>query len=393
MKVGVWAPELGAEVGGGYTYQRDIVDAVAALGPNPRHQFAVIGLSAEAPPGVDAQTYISVAPRRNLRFRDRLGRRLRAMFEDREAAFLRSADVLFAENALDLVWCVTAGAPTRALPYVTTVLDLQHRRQPIFPEVFADGEWDRRERLFYRELRGAAAVIVGNASGQAEVETFYGVLADSIRWLPHPTPAFALGDLSAQTDVLARFRLDPGYVFYPAQFWAHKNHAGLLQGIAILRDEHGITLNVVFVGSDKGSQAHVETVARTLGLEDQVQFLGFVSRDDLATLYRNAFALTYVSFFGPENLPPLEAFAFGCPVVASDVPGAREQLGDAALLAPPSDASALADALRALHVDAELRRNLISKGRERALQQTPTTYVAGMLSVLDELEPMIRTWR
>jgi glycosyltransferase involved in cell wall biosynthesis len=42
--------------------------------------------------------------------------------------------------------------------------------------------------------------------------------------------------------------------------------------------------------------------------------------------------LRYPSFFGAENLPPLEAFALGCPVIAADMPGAREQLGDAAIL-------------------------------------------------------------
>ena len=47
-----------------------------------------------------------------------------------------------------------------------------------------------------------------------------------------------------------------------------------------------------------------------------------------------------MSLFGPENLPPLEAMALGCPVVAADVPGAREQLGDAALRVPPIDAAA-----------------------------------------------------
>jgi glycosyltransferase involved in cell wall biosynthesis len=399
VRVGIYAPDLRPEDGGGYTYQRDIVDALAAIRPETTHKFVVIGRAYDAPSGWDASNYLSLdldAARRaegDKRVVRRLRRKLKAATGRTPTASRWPSDELFDQQALDLVWCVSAGAPTRELPYVTTVLDLQHRRQPMFPEVSAHGEWDERERFFSRELRAATMVIVGNATGQAEVEAFYGVLPERIRQLPHPTPAFALDDQLTDTDVVTRHRLDRGYVLYPAQFWAHKNHVGLLKAMAILRDKHGVALDAVFVGADKGNQAHVESVARSLNLQDQVKILGFVRRDDLVTLYRKAFALAYVTYFGPENLPPLEAFALGCPVVASDVPGAREQLGDAALFSPPSDADALAAALFALNADAELRQGFIARGLERARAQTPSTYATGLLGVLDELEPMVRTWR
>jgi glycosyltransferase involved in cell wall biosynthesis len=87
---------------------------------------------------------------------------------------------------------------------------------------------------------------------------------------------------------------------------------------------------VVFCGSDKGNESYIKQMAAELDLADQVKFLGFVPQEDLCSLYRNAFALTYVTFNGPNGLPPLEAFALGCPVVASKILG--EQLGDGALL-------------------------------------------------------------
>jgi glycosyltransferase involved in cell wall biosynthesis len=148
---------------------------------------------------------------------------------------------------------------------------------------------------------------------------------------------------------------------------------------------------LALVGSDKGYLDHVRGIARDLGLLERVRFLGFVETAELATLYRGAHALVFLSFFGPENLPPLEAFALGCPVVQADVPGAREQLGEAALFVSPADASAAADAVRQFE-DPELRARLIEAGRERGSAFSADAYVRGVLDFLDEFEPVRSCW-
>ena len=122
-----------------------------------------------------------------------------------------------------------------------------------------------------------------------------------------------------------------------------------------------------------------------------VSFLGFVPLEDLVALYRGAFALSYVTFFGPENLPTLEAFALGCPVIASDVSGAREQLGDAALFVDPRNPSEIAAAIKSLQDD-DLRRSLIDKGRARAERWTAKDFVRGVFNAFDEFEPVRRCW-
>jgi glycosyltransferase involved in cell wall biosynthesis len=147
------------------------------------------------------------------------------------------------------------------------------------------------------------------------------------------------------------------------------------------------------VGSDKGNQAHVERAAKELGLDTCIHFLGFVSREDLVALYQNAFALAYVSWFGPENLPPLEAFALGCPVVASRIPGAEEQLGPAALFVAPENPEDIAAGIVKLHQDGSLRDRLVAAGTVRARQWTAKDYAAGVLRAIDQLEPVIRCWR
>src|SRR5262249_63267 len=152
-----------------------------------------------------------------------------------------------------------------------------------------------------------------------ELQHYYHLDAERILVLPHPTPRFALAS-DAASDATLPVGVTAPYIFYPAQFWPHKNHVNLILSLAILRQRFGIDMKLVLVGSDKGNRAYVERIAREAGVSEAVQFPGFVSRGELIALYRNAVALTYLSFCGPENLPPLEAFALGCPVIAARVP-------------------------------------------------------------------------
>jgi glycosyltransferase involved in cell wall biosynthesis len=82
----------------------------------------------------------------------------------------------------------------------------------------------------------------------------------------------------------------------------------------------------------------------------------------------------------------------GCPVVAAEVDGAREQLGDAARLVPPTDPAAIGRVLLELHRDPTLRSTLTERGLARARAFTTADYVRSMLDVLDELAPVRRTW-
>jgi len=99
-----------------------------------------------------------------------------------------------------------------------------------------------------------------------------------------------------------------------------------------------------------------------------------------------------MTFFGPENLPPLEAFALGCPVIASNVSGANEQLGDAALLVDPKCPKEIAQAIKNLHDKPNLREDLIYRGSKRASIWTGKDFVRGVFSILDEFEAIRRCW-
>jgi glycosyltransferase involved in cell wall biosynthesis len=393
MRVGLYIFDHRPEIGGGYTYGQEVIRAIDASRASTRHEIVAMGFS-PGPGAAWSGPYLSLRAGAASRLISKAGRATRRFLNTEWTGPTGDrVDRLLKAQGIELIWAASGGTPTKNVPYVATVWDLQHRVQPFFPEVSSGQEWVARERYYASELGQAARVIVGTDAGKREIQAAYGIPDEVFRKLPHPTPTFALDAPRSSADVVNRYNLKSGYVFYPAQFWPHKNHVRILHALKRLRDEHNVELNAVFVGSDRGNEAHIRAVVRSLGLESAVRFPGFVPRETLIALYQNALALTYMSFFGPENLPPLEAFGLGCPVIAAKVAGSEEQLADAAILVEPTDDDALASAILSLIHEPERRTELARKGAERSRAFTPGDYAEGMLRIVDELEPIVRTWR
>ena len=280
------------------------------------------------------------------------------------------------------------------LPYILTVFDLQHRLQPEFPEVSAEGIWEQREKFYAEAIPRALAVIVDSETGKDDVLRFYRVPEKRIKVLPY-LPARSTWVTPGANEirgVLKKYNIPDGYLFYPSQFWPHKNHVGLLQAVYLLRQLYDIVLPVVMVGADKGSLEYIMALIAELDLGKQTYCLGFVPDDDLPGLYRNAFALAMPTFFGPTNLPVIEAFALGCPVITSDIRGIREQVGDAGVLVDPRSPEKMCDGILRLYQDSSLRQTLIERGKQRVATWGPKDYAQNLLTIVDEFKPVRRCW-
>jgi glycosyltransferase involved in cell wall biosynthesis len=290
-------------------------------------------------------------------------------------------------NLLMQHWAMT----TLDIPYATHLWDIQHRNNPWFPEVSHGGAWEKREELLSRVLRRAAIIIVGSDTSREEVSRYYQVLKERVCILPFPPADFAL-DRRLIKSVARERCISNDFLFYPAQFWAHKNHVLLLEACRQVRDRLDWNLDLVFVGSDKGNETYLRDYADRIGISTAVHFLGHVKQEKLIQLYRQAFCLAFPSLCGPENLPPLEAFGLGCPVLASDIPGAREQFGDAALLFDPKSVTDFVDRLIELK-GADARKSLIAAGHKRATRYTWDHYARDFLTILDDFWPLRRCWK
>lgn len=148
-------------------------------------------------------------------------------------------------------------------------------------------------------------------------------------------------------------------VLTPARLDAQKGHDVLFEAIARVPD-------AVFVLAGEGPERErLEALAARLGIAERVCFLG--RREDVPQLLAACDVFALPSLYEGSSLAVLEAMAAGTPIVSSAIGGTDELIEDgrSGLLVPPGDAEALAEALRRVLGDPELREGLAAKARER----------------------------
>ena len=291
------------------------------------------------------------------------------------------------KNNFDIVYFLGVEAEVTSVPFVVTVWDLQHRTHPWFPEVGNEKAWHGREEYYKRILPRAIGVITGTQRGKDEIRGFYGVDEKNIFIIPH-----VISEVFDNTLAVVSNRLTGPYI-YPAQFWAHKNHHLIVEAVRILRDKHGKQIHVDFIGSDKGNLDHIESLILDFELSDQIKILGFVSDETKSKLYSESKGLIYASFSGPENLPPLEAFKFGIPVLYPDFPGAREQLEDLPFYFDPSSPFSLVQAINQLeNLSPADFTNKLDAQKELLKDKRPSDYSLEFTKTIFKISGMLRSW-
>lgn len=249
--------------------------------------------------------------------------------------------------------------PSIYMPY-----DLQHLH---LPRLFSS-RVRRRKAVEYPVLANAAeAVVAISRWGKDDLVRALGLepkkvrvvhLAPAVDGSPEPTGA----DLAALRE---RLGIDGPFAFYPAQTWRHKNHHGLLDALAWLRDRASLRVPVVLSGHQNEFFPSIVRRARKLRLEDQVRFVGFVSPVELKALYGLARLLVFPSLFEGFGMPVVEAFRMGLPIACSNATSLPEVVGDAALFFDPADPVAMARAIAELWTSEPLRRQMVERGIRR----------------------------
>jgi glycosyltransferase involved in cell wall biosynthesis len=148
-----------------------------------------------------------------------------------------------------------------------------------------------------------------------------------------------------------------------------KGHGVLLDAVRQLRDR-GVAVQLALIG-DGPKRSELEQLARELGIESAINFVGAVGREDVHEHYRTADAFCLPSFAEGVPIVLMEAMATELPVVASDVMGVRELVENErnGLLVRPGRSDLLADALERLSIDADWRHRLGAAGRETVQQR------------------------
>jgi glycosyltransferase involved in cell wall biosynthesis len=176
-----------------------------------------------------------------------------------------------------------------------------------------------------------------------------------------------------------RYRLPERFILTLGTLEPRKNHAGLINAYASLRNRTAGLPPLVIAGGKGWLFDEVTAQVQREGLDSDVLFAGYVADEDLPALYNAADLFVFPSLYEGFGLPPLEALACGTPVVAANNSSLPEVIGEAGLLVDARDTDALAEAMHAALMDRDLRRHLAERGPVQAARFTWTNAARALL--------------
>ena len=271
------------------------------------------------------------------------------------------------------IWSYSLPVPT-----LGTIHDLMHRYENQFPESGSKKEYRVREKHYARMCSKAEGILVDSKLGKQQLVESYNVPNSTVHVLPFIAPKYIY---ETTKSIQLNFNLPPKYLFYPAQFWKHKNHKALVRALSLLIAKLP-DLKMVFVGSPNNGYDSLIKLIKKLGLQEVFTFLDQVTDEQMRELYTKAHALIMPTFFGPTNIPPLEAFACGCPVAVSNVYAMPEQVGDAGLVFNPNSDIEISNTIYKLWTNDNITQNLIEKGYQKSQDWGQKHFTKRLLEII-----------
>jgi glycosyltransferase involved in cell wall biosynthesis len=395
LKVGVWLDEnYSPQAGGGYSYYNKLISNLDDFSFHPN--LEVVFISTKTIDGLHKKivnigsiTLFSIIIKK-------IVKRLpyaKLQYKLFEFAF-RKKNKKLRKAGIDIIYY-----PIQALkaipnyPFVSTNWDLGHLTTYPFPEMVEGGELVEREFWYKNQLLQALMIFAESEEGRKELIKHLNIAESRVKVVPLFAGSYIEVDEISQHDILYKFKLTIGkYFFYPAQFWAHKNHCNLLLAFKEICEKYP-ELQIVFTGSDKGNLNYIIRLVANLKLNDRVLFLGFVSNQELFTLYSNALALVMPTLLGPTNMPLLEARELNCPIVCSNHKGHVEMLKDGAFYFDALNKDDIATQLERI-INKHERHVLLEKSRlhERDSIFNVTIALERIQESFLELIPVRKTW-
>ncbi len=261
-----------------------------------------------------------------------------------------------------ILFCPGNTAPIRSLrssrPVIVTVHSLSFH---YFPEAYS-----RLFRLWYRILMPAifsraSRVITVSRSEKKAILDLYPAAEEKLTVVQNGgLPQKYLG-----RELPAAVR-DKPFLLYVGSLSKGKNLRGVLAAFELLAQKSDLALVIAGAAARTFSRSDLnisDEISRRLIFKGQID-----NPDELIGLYRSALCLLFPSFYEASPLPPIEAMACGCPVIASAIPSLQERCGDAALYCNPGDPADIAARVSDLLDDSGLRGRLAARGKIRAAE-------------------------
>ena len=247
-------------------------------------------------------------------------------------------------------------------PFIFTIHDFQER---YYPEFFS--RVDRFNRWIVKRALAKSSNHIICESNNVKNDTikFLNVNQNDVFVIPSPpTKIFTehISDEKSIIQVKVKFDLPDQYIFYPAQFWKHKNHVRLVCAFEKL-SKNNPNLYLVLTGVKENDYFNVMMKIKNLGIENKIKHLGYVNNSDLPYLYKLSKMLILPTLFESISIPIFEAFSLGVPVCCSNVLALPEQTMGAAILFDPNSEDDMVVKTQYLLDNPDLQSSLAEEGK------------------------------
>jgi glycosyltransferase involved in cell wall biosynthesis len=238
------------------------------------------------------------------------------------------------------------------------------------PEYFTRGRALQLRYTVRRTVERAAKILTGTEFSRASILKVYGDLdEDKVVVVPiAAAPEFRpISREAAACAVADRFGIVGPFVLSVGDLQPRKNHIGLIRAFAqLVRAYPQLKHRLVLAGKPTWFADRIYDAAHSSGVEDRIQFCGFVSDPELLQLYNACDLSVFPTFYEGFGLPALESMACGRAVTCSNTTSLPEVVDGAAILFDPYSTDEMVRALADLLLDAELRTRMERLGLQRA---------------------------
>jgi glycosyltransferase involved in cell wall biosynthesis len=258
-----------------------------------------------------------------------------------------------------------------SVPVVATVHDVSYLEHPEY--YTRDRAWQLKLTVG-RTVRRAARILTGTEVARNSILKVYpGLDEGKVVVVPlAAAPEFRpISRDAAVASVRERYAIAGPFLLSVGDIQPRKNHIGLIRAFArMVRAYPQLKQKLVMVGKSTWFSDKVRDAARASGVDERIQFLGFVPDADLLQLYNACDCFVFPSFYEGFGLPALEAMACGRAVVCSDASALPEVVDGAAILFDPYAIDEMVRAIADVLLDAELRGRMERLGIQRAAHFT-----------------------
>jgi len=266
-------------------------------------------------------------------------------------------------NPVDVLHVQFTAPPFVPCPVVVSIHDLSFEH---LPETF---KWRSRKQLritVRRSARQAAEIIALSEHARRDIIDTYKLNSNKVTAIPlAAADSFQpVDDAEELKRVRQTYGIEGEYILSVGAIQPRKNLNRLVAAYSRLRraNPKGKLPKLVLVGKCAWLFDETLRTIKELQLSGSIILTGYVPNSDLPALYSGAVCFVYPSFFEGFGLPPLEAMKCGAPVIVGNRTSLPEVVGDAAVLVDPFDVDAIANAIKRVIDDPEMRLVLRKKG-------------------------------